>query len=403
MDARLAKVWATLHQYFLMVSLRNTGPISISLLMNRRFFRHIFMATVGLGLNFIASASVTYVAKEGDKLSKIAGKMIQGPVWGKNGSLKKVIALNLEIKDSDLIYPGQEIQLPGDEVAQTSSRAPPLSAPKPSCAVCSACAVKRAPATEEETPVTSPSTTPNSTPTLASAPTPVPQENQSGFLLELAPYYALTGISASDKATGNPATLASSVNTGLDMKYYQPWSESFRSFVHLRLGTLSFEQPTDSSKSLLSSSNFMSGIGLGGDFKLSQGLTFSIFGDYQKEAFVRSISTNSVTVDAVAVPELGGRLAFDLLKKNSLTLGISGQFTELFQAPTAGYTVSQGNLYGGIIYFKQDVGGAGSTLTTELGYFSRQQSTDITNQTERDFLLQFRWFLPSGGKTEEPH
>jgi LysM repeat protein len=334
-------------------------------------FRHLAVVSLGLVLSIAAFASVTYVAKPGDKLSKIAGKMIQGPVWGKHGSWQSVLALNSEIKNPDLIYVGQEIKLPDGEVAQAAESS----------------SEQRAPAAEEAAPLASPTPALSSpTPLLAA---PLEKENSHGSLLELAPYYALTSISSTDKITGSPASAASSLNAGVDLRFSQPWSESFSSFVHFKLGALSFEQPTDSSKSVQSASNLMSGIGLGGDFKLSQALTFRIFGDYQKEAFIRGVSTDTVAIDAVSVPEVGASLVLDLFKKNSLTLGVSGQFSELFQAATEGYTVSQGSLFGGKVYFKRD--SCGSAFQTDLGYFSRQQDTNLTNQTERDLILQLRW------------
>jgi hypothetical protein len=342
----------------------------------------------------IASAEVV---REGDKLSKIVGRLIPGPVWGKNGSWTKVLKLNPGIGNPDLIYPGEEIKLPGGQTLQLQ-------------AVATKAKTTRVPSSTiaEPTPIESPTVSPPSPlPVAVASPSPAVSPTQevhavteeNGGALELSPYYIITGLRATDKTTGSPASLASSLNAGVDARYYQLWSDSFKSFVQLKLGTLSFEQPTLVTTSLQSSSNFMSGIGLGGEFRLSQALSFRISGDYEKEAFVRATSTKSVTVDAVAVPELGGSLALDLLRKNSLTLGISGQYSELFQASTGGYTVLQGSLYGGKIYFKQDVGQ--SAVQTELGYSSRQQNTELTNQTEKDIVLQLRWFLPSGKKSEE--
>jgi hypothetical protein len=357
----------------------------------RRRLRHFIIVGVGLGISPFAFASSIYVAKKKDVLSEIARKTIKGPVWGKHGSLNTLIALNPKIENPNLIFPKQEILIPDEVIGQalaTQSQRSIAQLPSPPVA----CEVKRAPAAEIATApaqVSPPSTL-----------TSPPKETSSPSMLEFSPYYGLTSISATDKGTGNPASLASSINAGLDVRYYQLWSESFRTFVDLNLGTLSFEQPTDSSKSVQNSSTFMSGVGFGADFSLSPALTFRIFGEDQKEAFVRSASTNAVTVDAVSVPEVGGKLSLDLFKKNSLTFGVAGEFSELFQAPTAGYTVLTGNEYGGNIYFKQGVAGS-SVLQTELGYLSRQQSTSITNQTERDLIFRFRWYLPFGKKENE--
>jgi LysM repeat protein len=355
--------------------------------------RHFLAATTAaLGINAFALASVTYVVQKGETLSEISGKKIAGPVWGNNGSLGRVLPLNRRIKDPNLIFPGETIQLPEGLVSET----PPF--------LTRMIASKNAQADEIVQPSSkiteaSPTVSCAGGTTEAVKNKPRPSEGPSEAVVELSPYYGFTRISSSDKSTGSPATLTSSLNTGVDLKYIQPWSESFRSFIHLNLGELSFEQPTNSAKSLQNGSNFMSGVGIGGELKLSRALSFAFFGDYQKEAFSRAASTTSVAVDAVSVPEVGGSLSLDLLKSGVFTIGVSGEYSELFQASTAGYRVLQGSLYGGKIYLKQNVGG--SALQTELGYFSIQQSTSITNQSENNILLQLRWLLPFGKKEGE--
>ena len=226
-------------------------------------------------------------------------------------------------------------------------------------------------------------------------------QNVARSWLQLTPYFALTNIQVGDKTTGSQANLASSMNGGVDVRRDQKWSEDFKSFVHLKLGALEFEQPTNSTSSLQSGNNFMWGFGIGGDLRLSRTLGCSVFVTDQKEAFVRATSTTSVTADAVAIPELGAKLSLDLISLRSWTIGASAQFFELFQASGQGYSISQGNLFGGALYVKQNVGRGGSAIQTELGYFSRQQNTNITNQTQNDLILQLRWFLPEGRDAEK--
>src|SRR5262249_13632479 len=90
------------------------------------------------------------------------------------------------------------------------------------------------------------------------------QKSRSAGLIELSSYYAASSISATDKLTGSTANLSSNLDAGIDLRYFQRWNETFNSFVHLNLGTLSFEQPTDASKNV-QGSGFMAGIGVGGD------------------------------------------------------------------------------------------------------------------------------------------
>jgi hypothetical protein len=368
--------------------------------MKRRFLSYLTLSSCSLGVSVLAFSSVTYVAKKGDKLSKIAGKNIPGPVWGKNGSFKPVLALNKGIKNPDMILPGQIIELPDGALAQATEaaladRVPATIVPEPSPVL-----------NVTSAPVAPPAPVASSLP-VASQPVtwvavPVAKEGVSTSVLEVAPYYAITSLPSTDRYTNSPANLASSLNAGVDVRYHQNWSDTFGTYFHLRLGELSFKQPQSVSETLQSGSNFMSGVGFGANFKLSQSLTFSLFGDYEQEAFVQGLSTNSVAVNTVAIPEAGGSLDLDLFKRDGLTLGVSGQYSVLFPASAQEYNVLEGSLYGGKVYVKQEGEGASSlSYQTELGYFQRQENTTITNQTEKDVVLQFRWFLPFGRKSTE--
>lgn len=66
----------------------------------------------------------TYTVKSGDSLSKIAHKEGGGPVYGPQGSLKKILDLNPEVKNPDRIYPRQILVLSPEEVASEPQPSP---------------------------------------------------------------------------------------------------------------------------------------------------------------------------------------------------------------------------------------------------------------------------------------
>ena len=218
--------------------------------------------------------------------------------------------------------------------------------------------------------------------------------------MALTPHYSLTSLSVEDRTTGSDSTLASKYNTGAHISYVQEWTQSTRTFVDLNLGLIAFEKPTDSTKTIHDDKKFLSGFGLGVSFEISNKLNLDLAGFYQKELFVRASSTQSVTIDAVNVPSIGGKLSYDLLKLDPFTFGMSSSLYVKGPAKSGGYNIRLGAEYGATIYLKQSAGGVGqeSNFQTELGFNSRSQNTSITKQTQTQITLGLRFVFPVGSQ-----
>lgn len=68
-----------------------------------------------------AGESYLYVVQPKETLSEIAHRQIPGPVWGKNGSLNKILSLNIEIKNPNRIWIGQKLAIKdSDELRQVN-------------------------------------------------------------------------------------------------------------------------------------------------------------------------------------------------------------------------------------------------------------------------------------------
>ena len=52
-----------------------------------------------------------HVVKSGDTLSQIVHRELSGSVWGTRGLIKQVLRLNPQVKDADIIFPGERIIL----------------------------------------------------------------------------------------------------------------------------------------------------------------------------------------------------------------------------------------------------------------------------------------------------
>lgn len=71
---------------------------------------------------FLGAISATYEVKTGDTLSQIAQKHLYTPVYGKKGSLKKLMLLNPKVRNASLIYSSQVILLADETLTQIKTK-----------------------------------------------------------------------------------------------------------------------------------------------------------------------------------------------------------------------------------------------------------------------------------------
>jgi hypothetical protein len=213
----------------------------------------------------------------------------------------------------------------------------------------------------------------------------------------------MTNFSATDRGTGTKATIATNLYLKLSAQYFQNWSENFRSYIGLNFGYFSLEKPSDSRKSIDSQSRFTSGMLLGAETDLSRRSSADFTFRYQKQAFLRSISTTSVAVDLIDVPSISAKLNYDLIELSPFTLGIAGVSELTLPASADSYAVRLGASFGGILYLKQKLAERerrAEQLETSLGFFQRKQNTSLVEQTETDLVLSVRYFFGGGTPKE---
>jgi hypothetical protein len=353
-------------------------------------------AIIGLS---VSSWAFTYVIKDRDNLSKVAEKFVKGPVWGKNGSLKKILDLNLHIKNPDFILPGEKIVIDDGWGAATDTPPNPEKSPiernvaaeSTSKVTIENTLVKPKAGDENETPVHDKKEDTTTKSLLF----------QSGTTLELTSFYSFTNILATSTNTGAESQLASNLFTGVDIAGFQNWTETSRSFVHLKVSHISFEPPTDSTSTLSNSTKTMTTFGVGGSFDLKSKLNFKLFADVGKELFLRSTSTTNLTTDTVGISTLGASLSYDLFQKDSFTLGLSGRYEKKLAAKTSSYEIMYGKAYGGNIYLKQEFSEGKIPYQIDLGYYERRQDTSYFTQKQNDIVLSIIFFLPINRKDEK--
>jgi hypothetical protein len=294
-----------------------------------------------VGLSFIATSS-TYEVKENDTLSLIVQSQVSGPIWGRNGSLKKVLKLNPQITNPDLIFPGEVIVLNAKK-KEVKGEAQKIAA------------IKK------------------------------PVSPSRSFHLEFS--HAFTSLNMIDSATGADSELASKLHLSLEGKYLQHWSSRFKSFVGIRLGWISFENPNSHERSLSSKEKLMNGIGIGGSYELTPHLDLGVSAYYQSELFARSTSTKNVTIDAVHLPSLESTMSYKAFSLESFTLGVSMNFDLKLPAETDSYDVKLGKGYGGAIFLERAPGKDMRAFKTNIGFYTRSQDSSIIQQKEKRIYL----------------
>lgn len=349
--------------------------------MRSGFCRFISLALCWFTVFPANSWAYTYIVKRGNSLSAIAHNLIPGRVWRKGGSLERLLRLNPHIKNPDLIYPGEQIDIDGVVTLAQQK----------------ALGITRAPSSVEEPKELEPVVNVGQ-----------PQSNRYS-LWTVAPVYALGSVAAKDQTTGTAAVLATQINLGVDIQYEQIWSPSFKSFFQLHLQEVMFEEPADSTKSLQGGKRFLSGIGFGIETPLSQRWRLLLNVDYKRELFIRAVSTQSVTVDSVSIPSVSAQASYDAIRAEPFVVGVSSILSLKMPATPGSYTVGRGTSYGGTIYLQQFSNAkkqsgksfSAPDLTTELGFIRRSQNTSITTQVQTDIFLKLKFPLPSSGESKK--
>jgi hypothetical protein len=254
-----------------------------------------------LGLFFVTCPvfGLIYHVKKGDTLSAIS-KMYRGdPIYSKNGSLEEILALNPQIQNPDLIYPNQEITIPGDG--------------------------SMAKADSESSEAANSQLDPES-----SIPSQSDVSIAGNFFSNVhAPANDLTAtlslsylrIDSTDGANGGSATFLSSLNPGVTLGWNQKWSDAWQTRMSGTVMNAGWKSPA--SQSLRPSNQVLGGVELGGGYQISERFfTIASFG-VQQMPFVHGSSAVLLDLEAVLVPYFHAGVDYDFLKMEHMTFGVS--------------------------------------------------------------------------------
>lgn len=328
------------------------------------------MRRLGVGSGFFIAAGVfasSYIVKHNDTLSEIASRTARGKIYGRGGSLQKLLVLNPQIKDADRIYAGQTIRL--SRGANTLAQRQKL---KSYDTLGEDDLSNRSPASDENV--------------VASAIVPAAELN-GRLLLEVTPSFYYSRIDATELSNSSEGHLLSGLNARIDATLKYLWSERLASFASVGLARYNFSVPTNVA---LDGSRFM-------NTKLETGIRWQALPTTallvslgaQDEIFYRSTSPSTVKIDSLMVPRLTVGVGQDIYTKGLFTLGTELQFSALAARTTDLYRVKAGQAYRGRLFVIRQPKSPGLSVATGMFYGQQFQNTDLLEMKRSDLGVDF--------------
>ncbi len=318
--------------------------------------RNLIFKLVGVYISFFildanAFAQV-YIVKKGDTLSKIAVQYLGSPIYGKIGNLRKILAKNSKIKNSDLIYPKQKIII-SDEIAEETLVLP----------------TARNPAT-----ITQPE---------------VHSGNNGNY--SVATEFLSTKINGTDRSNGTKAELVSKSNFGLRLSYLQNWSAQFQSDFFIKLNKLSMKQPNTNGV-LQNADPSLYSFGAQVFLQHSPKLQWNLGINMVQRAYLKALSTSEVNLDVLSIPSLFMAGFYEFYTKGPFLLG--GSLGINFDAPVNADTYKTNSNFGAStqVYFRRIVD---YLIKNEVGLQAnyQNQNTSIAEQMQTDYAIYLKLFF----------
>jgi hypothetical protein len=315
----------------------------------------------------LAAADPTYLVREGDCLSVIALRLLGPPIYGKTGTLHRLLEANSEIRPSDPIFPGTTLRIPGGGELESAPPSRALSSSEP---------------LDTPEPIA---------PTTAIAVEPVVQ-NPSGSLSVGAGFRAIT-LNAEDPTNGTRATLVGRRAVSADLAVIQNYSERLRSEFGFGIEKLAFDAPPTGAVSPLNWTLFRFSAAFeyraGNRWRLMASLPIS------QELFITAVPASG-SYSLVRMTTVAPTFAADYSVYRAPTLETSFGFQAQALLPSAasGLASDLGFGLGPRIRVRQRLGGHDGEAV--FGYAWKKQNSNLTEQNLSIWSLSFRIFFNYG-------
>lgn len=302
-----------------------------------------------ISLSIVDALAVVHTVQKRETLSELCQNLVPGRIYGKNGSLKKVLGLNPSISDRDRVYPGQKINFPeGTIVSQEVVKSlDPIEE------------VKKTIASEDK-------------PSFAS----------------YSRLYALVGseyfqIQSKDKTTGGKADFASNSSPRMDLIWELSWTPEYTSRIFFSRVMESIMDDSRSGRSLKNAKGNRDSFGFEMLKKVSEETSFGLYVARSTRSLARAISPTVLTFDRVNGFELGAKVEKALFKMNKATVSANAKAAWLAPTKASDYSVKSGKTALAGLTLRHELRSITLEAQAYYGYwdqdskFSKQSSTQV--------------------------
>lgn len=366
----------------------------------------------------LASDSHYYTVRQGEIASEVLRVLRMVPIYGRDGTLVRLISANPKVPDIDKIVAGQRINLPRDLVEYSLSRGKIVVAEsgevfaanelRNDFPIAAERDVDKSVEKEQhenvevlaprkiaaETPVVMRVEAPAPTPPPVSIPAPVPVlpppkplvtptafvEDPVAHTVALSAEYRMSEFHAVDKMTDTVAQILTARDIFLSAAWKQAWDESFTTYQSFGIRNVTFEPSAPGSKKIGTGEKSISHFEFGLAQKITERVSVGYSFGYGTELFVRGLNSTTVVVDAVPIPSVGLEANVDLLRRGGTSFGLLAQGRYLFRGRGDMISIEPGFQYSGALYLKKK--SSSMNLRLDLGYEMKSQETSITRQDE---------------------
>lgn len=355
--------------------------------------RRNYLVTSILLFSSVLSAAErsVYVLSEGETLSQVASRAFPGRIYGRHGSLQKLLTLNPSIENRDRIYAGQKIIIFNLDSSLTLSNQSDVPAPARELATTVAAVEPTEPVVEltaapPKTPAPAKTAVPTEPATPSAKPAPEkttdPKSENVDHRAKFFAGYRFTTLHAVDKTTNTNADLFTSHDVVVGSAWQQKWSEEFGTFFEFSARNLDFVPSASANKNLVNTSKTLFSLSVGGQSQLSERISLRYSMSYGSQLFIRGVNSNSISVDSLAVPSIGAEGLYRLFAKGRTSLGLAASASYLFATEGETYNALAGSLFGGALYLRRE-NLEGKALSLKVGYQVRNQETSALRLSER--------------------
>lgn len=358
----------------------------------------LIRSIVGLFLliSMSAEAQTQYVIRKGDTLLKISDRALG--ITNRNDVrryqyLRKLLALNPDLRNPNALEPGQTILVPtegnSDEKAVAEEK-PALAPPPPPPPTPKAEEPPPPVVTETQTPLDSASKTktpvPQTSP-LPSAPVAPPvvekkvDEHADFFVLQ--PRYQKLKIKAKDKATETEASMEATSSFGLDLQYGRIINERFHFLFQVGVTQTQFKDIESTTGAAVNhKSETLKSFAVGLAYEATHTLHLDVMAVFADRTFLLPATSPDYELAGVMLPGAEVNLSWDFFSGTTSIFGISAIGEYVANGKKGDVDIKSVFEPLGALYWKSNFGERRMNYKVTLTYKHGHQNTSISEQKE---------------------